>query len=156
MSWKALAAVGLLAVSASAGAQGKSVGTITYGTETFQIVHAAAYANSMVNAVDLEFFSSPLPAGRTYFSLDDKATAALRGMTLRISEKQGYKNGSWMHPSIKGPQQFYYFGETDPIVLAYKVGTDRISGSIVGEDKVGSTPVKVKLTFDLPIVTPKE
>ena len=151
-----VAVVGLLAVSASASAQGKSIGTISFGKETFEIVHAAAYAHTMVNAVDLEFFSSPLPAGKTVFSLDSKATAALRGLGLRISEKQAYKNATWMHPSIQGHDQFYYFGEDDPIVLTYKGGKDRISGSIVGEDRAGGTPIKVKLTFDLPIMTSKD
>ena len=156
MSRRILAAVGLLAVSASASAQGKSIGTITFGKETFEIVYAAAHQSLMAGAVDLEFFSSPLPAGETSFSLDSKATATLRGMRLRISEKPAYKNGTWMHPSIAGPDQFYYFGEGDSIVLTYKSSKDRISGSIVGEDRVGGTSIKVKLTFDLPIAAGKK
>ena len=155
MTWKILAAVGLCAVSASASAQGKSIGTITFGTEKFEIVHAAAHANALVGAVDLEFFNNPLPAGQTFFSIDDKPKAALRGLHLRINEKQAYKNGTWVHPSIKGSDQFYYFNEGDPIVLTYKGGKDRISGSIAGEDRAGGTPIKVKLTFDLPIVAGK-
>jgi hypothetical protein len=156
MSWKILAAVGMVAVGASASAQEKPIGTITFGKETFKIVYAAAYSNPMVDAVDLEFFSTPLPAGKTFFSLDSGATAALRGMTLRISEKRAYKNGTWMYPSIGGHEKFYYFDEDDPIVLTYKSGQDRISGSIVGEDRVSGTPIKVKLTFDLPIVAGKD
>ena len=156
MSWRILAAVGLLAVSASADAQKKSFGTITFGKETFEIVHAAAHANPMMGAVDLEFFDRTLPAGETFSSLDAKATATLRGMRLRISEEPAYKNGTWMHPSIQGHDQFYYFDEDDRIVLSYKSGKGRISGTIVGEDRAGGTSIKAKLTFDLPIAAGKE
>ena len=156
MSWRILAVVALLAVGASADAQKGSIGTIAFGEETFEIVYAAAHDFPMMGAVDLEFFNKELPAGETFFSLDSEATAALRGMRLRISEDPAYKNGTWMHPSIDGHDQFYYFGEDDPIVLTYKSGKDRISGSIVGEDQVGGTLIKVKLTFDLPIQAAKE
>lgn len=156
MSWRILTAVGLLAVSASAGAQKKSIGTITFGKETFEIVYAAAHESPMKGAVDLEFFNKTLPAGETFFSLDSEATAGLRGMRLRISEEPAYKNGTWMHPSIDGHDQFYYFGEDDPIVLTYKSRKDRISGTIVGEDRVGGISIKVKLTLDLPIAAGKD
>lgn len=158
MSWRILAVVGLLAVSASANAQKRSIGTITFGKETFEVVYAAAHKgpSSMPAVVDLEFFNKTLPVGETYFSLDSDATAALRGMRLRISEEPAYKNGTWMHPSIDGHDQFYYFDEDDPIVLTYKRSKDRISGSIVGKDHVGGTSITVKLTFDLPITAGKE
>ncbi len=156
MSWRILAVVGLLAISPAADAQKKSVGTITYGKETFEIVHAAAYENRMMGAVDLEFFNKKLPPGETFFSLDSEVSAALRGMRLRISEDPAYKNGAWMHPSIEGQDQFYYFDEDDPIVLTYESRKDRIRGAIVGADKVGGTSIKVKLTFDLPIAEDKE
>lgn len=155
MSWRIVAVVGLLAVSASADAQKKSIGTIAFGNETFEIVYAAAHKNPVMDAVDLEFFNEALPPGETFFSLDSKATAALRGMRLRISEGPAYKNGTWMHPRIEGQDQFYYFDEDDPIVLTYKSGKGRISGSIVGEDRVAGTSIKVKLTFNLPIAPAK-
>jgi len=151
MSWRILVVAGLLAVSASVDAQKKSIGTITFGNETIDIVYAAAHKGEMMPVIDLEFFNKEVPAGETFYSLDSDVTAQLRGMRLRISEDPAYKNGTWMHPSIEGHDQFYYFDEADPIVLTYKSTKDRISGSIVGEDKIGGTSVKVKLTFDLPI-----
>ena len=156
MSWRILAVVGLLAVSASAYAEEMSIGTITFGEETFEIVYAAANEGPMMAVVDLEFFSEELPDGETFFSLDSEATAVLRGMRLRISEDPAYKNGTWMHPSIDGHDKFYYFGEDDPIVLTYESSEDRISGSIVGEDQVGGTSIKVALTFDLPIAADED
>jgi hypothetical protein len=156
MSWRVLAVVGWLAIAVPAGAQEESIGTIGFGTETFEIVHAAAYQGPMPGTVDLEFFDAKLPAGETYFSLDSEATAALRGMRLRISAEPAYRNGTWMHPSIEGHDAFYYFDAEDPIVLTYESGKERIRGSIVGEDRIGSTSTKVNLTFDLPIAVPRE
>jgi hypothetical protein len=149
MSSRILVVVGLVAITALADAQKGTIGSISFGGETVEIVYAAAQRNPVLGAVDLEFFNEKLPAGETFFSLD--STSALRGMRLRISEEPAYKNGTWMHPSIDGHDQFYYFAEDDPIVLTYKSSKDRISGSIVGADKVGGTSIKVKLTFDLPI-----
>jgi len=156
MFWRILAAVGLVAVAASARAEDKPVGTITYGDETIEIVYAAAHRDPAMGVLDLEFFNQAVPAGETYFTLDSDVTDALRGMRLRISEDPAYKNGTWMHPSIDGSDQFYYFDEGDPIVLTYETKADRIAGSIVGEDRIGGTAVKVKLSFDLPITTVKE
>jgi len=51
MSWRIVAVVGLLAVSASADAQKKSIGTIIFGNETFEIVYAAAHKNPVMDAV---------------------------------------------------------------------------------------------------------
>ena len=151
MHWRAVAIVALLAVGAMALAGQDSVGTIAYGDETFQIVYAAAHEGPMPTTVDLEFFNEAIPAGETYYSLDDDVTDRLRGMRLRISEEPAYKNGTWMYPSITGSDQFYYFDEDDPIALSYKKSDGRISGSIVGEDEIAGTPVKVNLKFDLPI-----
>jgi len=152
MPWKTLAAAACLAggTAALAGAN-DSAGTIAFGGETFRIVHVAAHEGPMPTTVDLEFFNEALPAGKTFFSLDSDVTAQLRGMRLRISEEPAYKNGTWMHPSIEGGDAFYYFDEGDPIVLRYKKSGGRISGSIVGEDEIAGTKVKVDLKFDVPI-----
>jgi hypothetical protein len=152
MRWRILAVLSVFAVGASAGAQQKSIGTIAFGSETFQILYAAAHKDAAMGYVDLEFFNKALPKGETFFDLDSDQTAELRGMRLRISEDPAYKNGTWVHPSIGGQDKFYYFDENDPIALSYKSTKDRISGSIEGTDTIGGTPVEVHLTFDLPIV----
>ena len=152
MPWRTLAAVACLAGSAAAFAgEDDSAGTIAFGDQTFRIVHVAAHEGPMPTTVDLEFFSEALPAGETFFSADSEVTDRLRGMRLRISEEPAYKNGTWMHPSIEAGDAFYYFDESDPIVLRYQKSDGRISGSIIGEDDVAGTPVKVDLKFDLPI-----
>ncbi len=152
MPWRTLAAAACLAVSAGAFAgENDSAGTIAFGEETFRIVHVAAHEGPMPTTVDLEFFNQPLPAGETFFSLESDVTDRLRGMRLRISEEPAYKNGTWVYPSIEAGDAFYYFDESDPIVLRYQKSDGRISGSILGEDDVAGTRVEVDLRFDLPI-----
>ncbi len=152
MHWRVFAAAACLAGSATVFAgENDSAGTIAFGKETFRIVYVAAHEGPMPTSVDLEFFNEALPAGETFFSADSDVTDRLRGMRLRISEEPAYKNGTWMYPTIEGSDAFYYFDESDPIVLRYEKSEGRIAGSIVGEDEIAGTRVKVDLKFDLPI-----